>query len=45
MMLKEINDQQTDLINNTKNVFDSISVKMDEFTNNVQLVTQSLMKS
>jgi methyl-accepting chemotaxis protein len=42
MMLKEINDQQTDLINNTKNVFDSISVKMDEFTNNVQLVTQKL---
>lgn len=42
MILTEINDQQTDLINNTKSVFDSISDKMDEFTNNVRLVTQKL---
>jgi len=40
--LKEINDQQTELISNTKKVFDNISVKMDEFSKDVQLVTQRL---
>ncbi len=42
IILKEINDQQTNLIGNTKNVFDSITVKMDEFTNDVRSVTQKL---
>lgn len=42
MTLKEISDQQTNLIGNTKNVFDSIAVKIDELTNNVQAVTQKL---
>ncbi|MGI6125044.1 MAG: methyl-accepting chemotaxis protein, partial [Acetivibrionales bacterium] len=40
--LKEINDQQTNLINNTKNVFDSIANKMEVFTDDVRLVTQKL---
>lgn len=40
--LNEINEQQTNLINNTKNVFESIANKMDEFTNDVRLVTQRL---
>lgn len=42
VILKDINDQQTDLINNTKNVFENIAVKIGEFTNDVRLVTQRL---
>lgn len=42
VILKDINDQQTDLINNTKNVFEDIAVKIGEFTNDVRLVTQRL---
>lgn len=42
LILKDINDHQTDLINNTKNVFENIAVKIDEFTNDVRLVTQRL---
>ncbi|MGI6084725.1 MAG: methyl-accepting chemotaxis protein [Acetivibrionales bacterium] len=40
--LNEINEQQTNLISNTKNVFEKISDKMDEFTYDVRLVTQRL---
>ncbi len=42
VILKDINDQQTDLINNTKNVFENIAVKIGEFTNDVRLVTKRL---
>ncbi len=42
VILKEINEQQTDLINNTKNVFENISKKMNEFTTDVRIVAQGL---
>jgi len=42
IILKDINDHQTDLINNTKNVFENIAVKIGEFTNDVRLVNQRL---
>lgn len=40
--LKETNEQQTTLVNNTREVFENLTQKMDEFTRDVRLVTQRL---
>jgi methyl-accepting chemotaxis protein len=42
LILKEVNDSQTELIQKTREVFDSVAEKMDQFARDVRLVTQRL---
>lgn len=42
IILKDVNDEQADLIQKTREVFENLSGKMDLFTKNVLLVTQRL---